>query len=288
MLLRSLLRRLRVPMLVLLITMLAPVLADAILVSPHALFIRHEQGTGEMYLINQGDEAEEVDIAFQFGYPATDSLGGIGIRLIPDPPADAPSAADWIRAFPRRVRVEPGQRQRVRVRATPPADLPDGEYWSRIIVTSRGAQQPMAVAGDTTVRAGVTLELRTITSLAYRKGAVHTEVTLDEFRAAASADSLADVDSLEVWVGLTRGGNAAFLGSVLLELLDDGGEVVRSWLTPVAVYYSALRRFAYDVHDVPEGSYRVRLLVSTDRGDIDPRLILPANPIERVADVELR
>jgi hypothetical protein len=146
----------------------------------------------------------------------------------------------------------------------------------------------MAVAGDTTVRAGVTLELRTITSLAYRKGAVRTDVTLDEFRAAASADSLADADSLEVWVGLTRDGNAAFLGSVLLELRDDGGEVVRSWVTPVAVYYSALRRFAYDVRDVPEGSYRVRLLVSTDRGDIDPRLILPADPIERVADVELR
>lgn len=280
--LRSLIRRLRVPSLVLLFTMVAPVLADAILVSPHALFIRHEQGTGEMYLINQGDEAEEVDIEFQFGYPATDSLGGIGIRLLPNPPADAPSAAEWIRAFPRRARVEPGQRQRVRIRATPPADLPDGEYWSRIIVTSREAQQPVTVASDTTVRAGVTLELRTITSLAYRKGTVHTDVSLDEFRAAV------DGDSLEVWVGLTRGGNAAFLGSVLLELLDNGGAVVRSWPTPVAVYYAVRRRFAFDLRDIPHGSYRVRLLVSTARGDIDQRYVLPADPIERLADVELR
>lgn len=279
---RSLLRRLRVPVLVSLVTGLAPVLADAILVSPHALFITDEQGTGEIYLINQGDEAEEVEVAFQFGYPATDSLGGIGVRLIPDPPPDAPSAAGWVRAFPRRARVEPGQRQRVRIRATPPADLPDGEYWSRIVVTSRGAQQPMAVQGDTAVRAGVTLELRTITSLAYRKGDVGTDVTLDEFRAASGGDSL------EAWVGLTRGGNAAFLGSVLLELLDQTGEAVRSWPTPVAVYYSTLRRFAFDVHDLPAGSYRLRLFVSTDRGDIDSRFILPAAPIERVLDVELR
>jgi hypothetical protein len=281
MILRSLLRRLRVPALVLAYTLVDPVLAAAILVSPHALFISHQQGTGEIYLINQGDEAEEVDIAFQFGYPATDSLGGIGIRLIPEPPPGAPSAAEWLRAFPRRARVEPGQRQRVRIRATPPANLPDGEYWSRVIVTSRGAQQPIAVAGDTTVRAGVTLELRTITSLAYRKGAVHTDVSLDDFRATAHGDSL------EAWVGLTRGGNAAFLGSVLLELLDDGGDVVQSWTTPVAVYYSTLRRFAYDVGDVTDGTYRLRLLVSTDRGDIDPRFVLPADPIERVADVEL-
>ncbi len=278
---RSLLRRGRVPGLAILLIGLAPVFADAILVSPHALFITHEQRTGEIFLINQGDEAEEVEVAFQFGYPATDSAGAIGMRLIPEPPPDAASAAGWLRAFPRRARVEPGQRQRVRVRANPPSDLPDGEYWSRIIVTSRGAQQPVAVAGDTAVQAGVTLELRTITSLAYRKGTVHTGVTLDEFRVTDGQDSI------EAWVGLSRGGNAAYLGTVLFELLDDD-EMVKAWPTPVAVYYSVLRRFVLATDDVPPGRYRLRLLVSTDRGDIDPRYVLPADPIEQFEDVEVR
>jgi len=146
MLLRSLLRRLRVPILVLLFTMVAPVLADAILVSPHALFIRHEQGTGEMYLINQGDEAEEVDIAFQFGYPATDSLGGIGIRLIPDPPADAPSAADWLRAFPRRVRVEPGQPWTDQI--VPPLFIPESKPLPALMHDLRTSGQHLAVVLD--------------------------------------------------------------------------------------------------------------------------------------------
>ncbi len=278
---RSLLRRGRVPGLAILLIGLAPVFADAILVSPHALFITHEQRTGEIFLINQGDEAEEVEVAFQFGYPATDSAGAIGMRLIQEPPPDAASAAGWLRAFPRRARVEPGQRQRVRVRANPPSDLPDGEYWSRIIVTSRGAQQPVAVAGDTAVQAGVTLELRTITSLAYRKGTVHTGVTLDEFRVTDGQDSI------EAWVGLSRGGNAAYLGTVLFELLDDD-EMVKAWPTPVAVYYSVLRRFVLATDDVPPGRYRLRLLVSTDRGDIDPRYVLPADPIEQFEDVEVR
>lgn len=279
---RALVRRCRTPLLVLAMLGLVPVLADAILVSPHALFVTHEQRTGEIYLVNQGDGAEEVTVEFQFGYPATDSAGQITMRLVPEPPADAPSAAAWLRAFPRQARVEPGQRQRVRIRATPPADLPDGEYWSRIIVTSRGADQPIAVAGDTAVKAGITLQLRTITSLTYRKGLVSTDIRLDEFRAEPKADTLA------AWVGLTRGGNGAFLGTVLLELRDADGTVVKSWPTPVAVYYAVLRRFALETDGVAPGRYTLRLLVSTDRQDIDQRYVLPAEPIERTLEVEIR
>jgi hypothetical protein len=279
---RTLFRRSRTPVLVLAMLGLAPVIADAILVSPHALFVTHEQRTGEIFLVNQGDAAEEVTVEFQFGYPATDSAGQIAMRLIPDPPADAPSAVGWLRAFPRQARVEPGQRQRVRIRANPPADLPDGEYWSRIVVTSRGAEQPIAVAGDTAVKAGITLQLRTITSLTYRKGVVSTGVRLDDFRAETGTDSIA------AWVGLTRSGNGAFLGTILLELRDADGNVVKSWATPAAVYYSVLRKFPLETAGVAPGPYELRLLVSTDRQDIDQRYVLPAEPIERTVEVEIR
>lgn len=279
---RALLRRCRTPLLALSMLGLAPVLADAILVSPHALFVTHEQRTSEIYLVNQGDVAEEVTVEFQFGYPATDSAGQIMMLLVPEPPADAPSAAGWLRAFPRQARVEPGQRQRVRIRANPPVDLPDGEYWSRIVVTSRGAEQPVAVAGDTAVKAGITLQLRTITSLTYRKGVVSTGIGLDDFHAESEADTLA------AWVGLTRSGSGAFLGTVLLELRDAASALVRSWSTPVAVYYAVLRRFPLETDGLAPGRYTLRLLVSTDRQDIDQRYVLPAEPIERTLEVEIR
>jgi len=282
MLRRTLLRRSRIPVLVLAVLALAPVIADAILVSPHALFVTHEQRTSEIYLVNQGDEAEEVTVEFEYGYPVTDSAGQITMRLIPDPPAGAPSAAGWLRAFPRQARVEPGQRQRVRIRANPPADLPDGEYWSRVIVTSRGAERPVQVAGDTAVRVGITLQLRTITSLTYRRGEVSTGIQLDDFHVESET-----ADSIRAWVGLTRSGNGAFLGTVLFELHDAGGNVVRAWPTPVAVYYTVLRRFALDTEGLAPGRYTLRLLVSTDRQDIDQRYVLPAEPIERTVEVEI-
>lgn len=257
-----------------------PIVLDAVLVAPHALFISHTRRTGEVYLVNQGTVPEEVTVDLKFGYPATDSAGEMQIAW-PDPGPTDPSAAAWLRAFPRRVRVEPGQRQLVRVLARPPADLPDGEYWSRMIVTSRAIQPSVALDEESTVQAGLTLELRTITSVTYRKGAVHTGVRLDDFRAAP------DQDSLEVWVALHREGNAAFLGQVAFELRDANDRPVGAWATPIAVYYTLNRRFALPTDTLPAGMYRLHVTVNTEREDIGAEDVLPAEPIARSVGVEL-
>jgi hypothetical protein len=267
-------RSLRPAVVVLVAIAVLPVLADAILVAPHALFISHDEPTGDVYLLNQGEVAEEVTVELAYGYPATDSLGNITIRFVDELGPDDRAATPWLRAFPRRARVEPGQRQRVRVQATPPADLPDGEYWSRLIVTSRPVEEPVAVV-DTAVQAGVTLELRTITSVTYRKGEVTTGVRLEDFRASQVGDSL------EIWVEAVREGNAAFLGTLELGLGPIQGETLTAWRNPIAVYMDQQRRFTLPLQDIAPGDYQLRLAISTARQDIDARFILPAEPIER-------
>jgi hypothetical protein len=258
-----------------------PVVADAVLVAPHALFLGDRSRSGQVYLVNQGNAPEEVTIALQFGYPETDAAGGMRIRLVEEPDSGAPSAAAWLRAFPRRVVVEAGQRQAVRIQATPPADLPEGEYWSRLIVTS----QPQAAAtlgGDSAVRAGVTFALRTITSVTYRKGIVRTGVRMDSLSGRVHADSI------ETWIGLAREGNAAFLGSLRFELRDSTNRVVREWgTTPIAVYYRLLRRFDLPVDALAPGSYRLFALVSTARQDIAPQHVLPAASVEQSVEIHL-
>ena len=258
-----------------------PVVADAVLVAPHALFLSDRARSGQIYLVNQGNAAEEVIISLQFGYPETDSAGAMRIRLVEDPEPGAPSAAAWLRAFPRRVLVEAGQRQAVRIQATPPANLPDGEYWSRLIVTSQ-PQPPGAGGADSAVRAGVTFALRTITSITFRKGVVQTGVRLDSLSARRTSDSL------ETWIGLAREGNAAFLGSLRFELRDSTSQVVREWgTTPIAVYYRLLRRFDLPVDSLAPGSYRLFALVSTARQDIAPQHVLPALPVEQSVGIVL-
>jgi hypothetical protein len=258
-----------------------PLFADAILVAPHALYLTDRQPTGEIFLVNQGDDAEDVSIDVVFGYPVSDSLGEMQIRMIPEPGPESPSAAGWLRAFPRRLRVPAGQRQAVRIQATPPAGLPDGEYWSRLVVTSRPARAAALGEGDTVVRAGIVFELRTVTSVAFRKGAVSTAVRLDSANAAARGDSVV------VWAALTREGNAAYIGSISFDLMDAAGQVLQTWgPNPIAVYYGVNRRFVLPLDGAHPDAHDVRITVSTARTDIPANVVLPAPVLERRIPVQ--
>ena len=255
-----------------------PVVSEAILVSPHAVFIDARSRTAQVFLINTGTMAEECDIELKFGYPDTDSAGQIFVRLFDSTTAEQPSAAGWVRAFPRRVVVQPGERQVVRLLAQPPAGLPPGEYWSRLIVTARGAQVGVAGA-DSTVRAGINLIVSTIISVTYRSGPVQTGVTLGDFTAGVEGDSLA------VRFGLERQGNAAWLGTGWVRLKDIAGRTVAQWDTPMAVYYAVNRRMTFPLDSVAPGQYTVEFEVNTDRSDIPDNVVLPAAPIRRTSPV---
>lgn len=256
----------------------APWILHGVLVAPHAVFIDHRTRTGQVVLVNNGDDPEEITIDLVYGYPATDSAGNIAVRLIEHPDPAAPSAAGWIRAFPRRLRLAPGQRQVVRLLASPPPDLADGEHWTRLIVTARGGTIPVA-SDDSLVQAGVTLVTRTIISVTYRKGEVRTGIAVTDLRFEPTADSLV------TWFGLAREGNAAYLGLLRLTLRDATGRAAGEWELPVGVYYTQHRRVAFPLDAVPPGRYTAELLLTTDRPDIEQTLPVP--PVRRTAAVEL-
>lgn len=271
-------RSLRIAGLTAALLVMAPV-AQAVLVAPHAVFIDHRVRTGQVFLVNTGDDPEEITIDLVYGYPATDSAGNISVRLIEQPDATEPSAAGWIRAFPRRLRLPAGQRQLVRLLASPPADLPDGEYWTRLIVTARGGDVPIA-SEDSLVQAGVTLVTRTIISVTYRKGEVRTGVALEDLRFESTPDSLI------VWMGLRREGNGAYLGTAQVSLQDSTGRVAGEWELPIAVYHAIRRRVAFPLDTIPTGRYTAALLLTTERDDIEHAL--PAAPVRRGAALEIR
>ena len=259
----------RVAAIVGLATVVLPAVIEAIFVSPTAVFIDDRTQSGQITIGNSGDRPEEATIELKFGFPDADSAGTPFIRFIEDPGPEFPSAAEWIRAFPQRVRLEPGTEQVVRLLARPPANLPDGEYWSRMIVTGRGLTIPVA-STDTAVKVGVNLEIRLVTSVMYRKGRVSTGVTLRNLSAEAEGDSLA------VWAHLERRGNAAYLGTADVELAGASGATLRTWSTPLAVHVPMRRRFAVPLDSVPPGDYRVRLRLRTERPDLPAGRVLSA------------
>jgi P pilus assembly chaperone PapD len=252
--------------------------AAAVSVSPTALYIDSRTRTGVLTLHNPGTLPEEVTIDFAYGYPQSDTAGNIAVAVTREPAAGEPSAMGWMRAFPRRLLLQPGQRQVVRVMVEPPAGLAEGEYWARVLITSKGGQPPIEQAqGDQVLH----LEVQTTLVMAanYRNGDVRTGVSV------ASAAARRTGTEVQLQLDLERTGNAAFLGSLRADLLDARGNVVGSAFDDLAVYRTMRRRLAIAVPEGTAGPLQLRMTINTERDDLPAGGALPAPPLTQTVPV---
>jgi hypothetical protein len=231
--------------------------------------------SGTLNLHNTGSLPEEIEISFAFGYPVSDAEGRISLQLHDPVPAGSRSAAEWLRVFPRRIVLQPGQRQIVRVMVDPPAGLPDGEYWARVLVRSRGGQPPIEqTEGDVSIQ--ISVETVMAVALSFRQGAVQTGLEL------AGASFLRAPGGLVVDADLRRLGNAAYLGRLRSELLDASGAVVEEREELLAVYHDMRRRIVFEVPENRTGPFQLRLRLDTNRDDLPRGGALPSPPITLV------
>jgi P pilus assembly chaperone PapD len=253
----------------------APLAAQGVLVAPHAVIIDHRTRSGSLSLYNPGTEPAEVSLSTFFGYPVTDSTGEFRLRTIEAPDSAAPSAAGWIEAFPKRTLLAPKERQTVRLLARPPVGLADGEYWARVVVSAKGGTVPVRGLADSSgVKVGLSLEVRTVLPLQYRKGRVSTGVRLSDVSATVEGDSLA------LRPHLTRTGNGAYLGTFRAVVRDSAGRTVASFSSPLAVYYEMAPRLTTPLPaaGLPPGVYQVQVEAAAEREDIAPGLLLVSPP----------
>jgi len=259
----------------------APLAGQGVLVAPHAVYIDHARRNGTVTLYNPNPEPAEITISTAFGYPVTDSLGHFALRTVEHPDSMLPSAAEWVQAFPRRLTIASLERQTVRLLVTPPAGLPDGEYWARLIISARGGRLPIGGVGDTAaVRVQLNLVVNTNIGVAYRKGPVATGVALSNLRVRIRRDSV------EVWSRLERRLTAAYVGTVRATLVDSTGKVRSTLSAPIAVYFVMEPRYALAVAGLAPGLYWLRYELVTDREDLDPAVVLQASAVRD--SVELR
>lgn len=255
--------------------------AQGVVVAPHAIYVDHRTRSASITLYNPGSEAVEAGISFLYGYPVTDSAGNFALLEPDSVTADMPAASRWIEAFPKRVTIPPLARQTVRLLARPPAGLSDGEYWARVVVSAKGGSLPVTAA-DSGIEIGLSLEVRTIIPLTYRKGSLRTGL------AVAAIKSVRKNDSLEVRAHLRREGTAAYTGTARGTLVNGSGKTVASFSEPIAVYYDAEPAFAFPVKGLAAGNYRIRLEFSSERPDIAPELLLRAPATRDSVEVSIQ
>lgn len=263
------------------LSMLPPSTAasQAVAVTPTALFLDRANRSGRMVLANDGDSAAEVEISFAFGYARSDSTGVITVPLTQAPPEGEPDLTPYLRAFPRRLRLAPGQRNTVRILVQAPNDLPDGEYWGRVLVSSTGAEEPVE---ERVGRTQIKFNIRTTMAVAanYRHGSVRTSVAVEEARASAT-DSV-----VNLLLDLSRGGNAAWLGQISARVVDRSGKELGN-TTQDAVVYRPLRwKLQIPLKQPLEpGPVSVEYLLSAVRPDEDPEDIIGAPPVQGTVPV---
>ena len=259
-----------------------PLAGQGVLIAPTTVIVDARARTASLLLLNQGEDPAEVEISAFFAYTVTDSSGRLQLHTPDSLPPGLTSAADWIRAYPRRMTIAPGAQQTVRLLVSPPPDLPDGEYWARLAVLARGGRIPLDATADTTsVNVGLSLEIRTLLPVLYRKGTVQTGVALTDLRASRIADSVVMRGRLE------RQGNAAMIGTVRGELVDSAGKTRAAFEQPVSTYLVLDPRFSVPSDSIPSGRYTLRMEVSPERQDLPPDALLPFRAVRDSVAVRL-
>lgn len=248
----------------------APLVAQGVIVSPPVLVLDHRVRSGALELFNSGDRAIEVWVGILFGYPVTDANGEFQLVTPATVPDSMPAATAWLEAYPARATIPAGGRQTVRFLASPPANLPDGEYFTRVATSSKfaAARQDSVPADTARFQAQLSVEIRAITTLLYRKGAVRTGVAMSEGRAGRVGDSLV------VRARIAPTGNAAFLGTLSYALEDSTGHVLRSTDLPIGIYVPIDPKIVLPVEGLNPGPYRVRISARAQRNDLLPETVL--------------
>ncbi|MCC7052591.1 MAG: hypothetical protein IT355_04945 [Gemmatimonadaceae bacterium] len=245
--------------------------AQAILVAPQGVVLSNRERTGTVELYNPSSRSVEVSLRPVYGHPTTTPDGDLTLAIVEQPDSTQPSAAGFVDAFPRRLILQPNQRQTVRLLARPPQGLPDGEYWARLVIAARDAEAPATAASDSSsVSVGLTLEVRTIIAVNYRNGAQRTGVQIGTLSAAATDDSLI------VRAPMQRTGTAAWIGTTTVSLRSASGAVVASQVMQTAVYQAISPRFAFDRRALAPGAYRVTIDMNNDRPDVTQTTLLRA------------
>jgi len=213
-------------------------LTAGVLVAPTSVILSENDRTGRLTVQNPSDSPKEVSIHFGFGIPQSDSLGKVKLRLQDTTKVDHPrSAMNWIRAFPRRVVLAPGATQVVRFVANPPKDLPDGEYWARIVVRSQDSQAQLPDAGDLeAITTRLNMVMQTAIVLKYRTGNLIARLGIIDTEIKRS-DSL-----VAILIDMENQGNVSYVGVLRCNLFDANNVEIAARRINIAIYDDIKRR----------------------------------------------
>jgi hypothetical protein len=258
------------------------VLHAQLAISPPYVSVDGRSGVGNLYITNNSDNAQEVEITFAFGYPGSDAEGNLVMNYT-DSVAYKQYAMDpMVRAFPKTFILAGKQQRTVRVQAKPPSGVKDGFYFTRVKILGKPQTAEVAKPVAEGISTKITYNFEQIIPAFYKRGKVTTGVKIEKVDATQKDSTLVIIASLD------RLGEAPFIGSMIANLLDAKGKVVANIQSSTTAYFKVLRRLDMNVAKVAPGSYKLELTFETKRGDMAASDLVQAPPVKESVEVAIK
>jgi len=275
-------------------------------VSPHLLVLDPGTRSATLEFSNTGDKPVSANIAIQLGFTYwqnTDTaliptpgknLRGHDTVIVHPKPSDN-YAGDWITGVPEFLVLKPHETRRITLRINPPASLPDGEYYARIMTMVGSRVKRAAVSKDTANAealmfpiAGWELPvLRDSVRVYYRKGPLSTGVQIvhAEAKIDTSKGPIEDVGPypLRMLVRLKRTGNAHFEGAIEVSYLSENHD--ETFLegvegSTISLQRDGILRWTGETDHLPPGVYHARIRFVGKQDEFPPGQRLAVKPVE--------
>ncbi|MEL7834044.1 hypothetical protein [Fodinibius sp. Rm-B-1B1-1] len=240
-------------------------------IAPTSLFFDNQNRFGSLTISNGGQQAQEISISTEFGYPTTQdgNLTVVNDSVM----AEKKSIADWVKIFPQNFTLQPNQRQTVRFVSRPPNNLDPGGYWSRVKIRSNPVSPPIESVEEGEVGAQINLVVNQVIAAHYRTQDAQTGVEV------SSVDFDREDDTGQIAVSMKQLGNAPFVGSISLQVTDDTGEKIWETTTTNSVYTTITRSFNMDLSELDPGQYTISGKIVSQRRDISQDHLLQIQPV---------
>ena len=272
-------------------------------VSPHLVVFTPATRATTLEFSNVGARSTEADVEVQFGYTywqnedtALVPTHGVHERghdtVFFNPKPRDHSAVQWVSGVPTHIVLGPHETRRVTLRINPPANLPDGEYYARI-VTLVGAHAKRAPVSQDVKQAyryplpGWELPvIRDSVRVFYRQGVqsmglkvLRAEAKLDSSNAPPTDDEV-DVGPhpLRVLMQLHLTGTAHFEGIFRMSYVAETGDEIQltaSEGAALALHRDGIIRWLAETDHLPLGHHyhlRLRFIPTQDEFPASQRL----------------
>ena len=245
----------------------------SVAVYPQTLFINAPNRSVAITISNPTETRQEIWVEFRYGYPLVNDSGKFYINYADSTGAQEPNAVPWLTAYPQRFVLEARESQVVRVMAQVPVGVASGEYWSRVVISSKQRTATPAQTPGANVRMKMEFISQVDVPLQVRAGNVSTGLRIQ------GITSVVDSGKLKMGVDVTRMGNASFWGTMKFFLRDRDGRVMKTYDQHVAVFRDIVYPVTIDVADIKPGDYVIEVDVDNVRPGVPAQFRLKSDAV---------